>query len=459
MQKKINYHEKIILFLCFTIFSFQILKAQDEPIESAFKSAFEGDNVFNANIGLTNIDGKSYFGMRIQPEFSIGKIGLGLDLPLLFDLESGAIRKEEFQQGAGVLRMIRFLRYGNKNSDPVYVKIGDLTGERLGFGSLIGNYTNATSFERRKVGASASILIKEMFGLELIYSDLNFSGPTKMLGLRPFVKPFGKTDIPIIKTMEIGASFVSDNDNYQEEGAPTNTTRYSNDGVRANSFDMGMSLLKTSLLNLRLDAQYSQISKINLLAADNPLANYDAGSGFAVGIETDFRFIANTVYMNARIERQWYGDNYIPQLFNFAYEINKDARLSELLTATKSQGIFGILSAEILKTIKIGGSLLIPDDIDGNDPDSRRAIVSLDLETKQIGRFKARGTYLKAGLNDLADTFTLDERSLANLIVTYKIGRFMEAGVDYQWTFAANENGKFKATNQVRPYFGISIDF
>ncbi|WP_298765474.1 hypothetical protein [uncultured Polaribacter sp.] len=451
--------KKITLLLLITVTSFQFLQAQDDPIESAFKSAFEGDNVFNSNLGLTSIDGQNFFGMRLQPEFSFGKFGLGLDIPLLFNLETGDIRKEEFEQGAGLLRMIRFLRYGNKNIDPFYAKIGDLTGERLGFGNLVGNYTNATSFERRKVGASVSILIKKMVGLEAIYSDLNFSGSQKMLALRPFIKPFGRTNIPIVKTIEVGASFVTDNDDFQEEGVDNRTTRFSADGVSANGFDMGLSLLRTSLLNLRVDAQYSKISKIDLLATENPMADYDEGDGFSIGVETDFRFLANTIFMNARIERQWYSDNYIPQLFNFAYEINKDARLSELLTAKKSQGIFGTLSAEILQTVKIGGSLLIPDNLDEDDPDSRGAIVSVDLETKQIGRFKARGTYLKAGLNNLGDAFRLDERSLANLIVTYRIGKIFEAGVDYQWTFAANESGKFIATNQVRPYVGVSLDF
>lgn len=447
-----------LLLLC-TISFFQFTNAQDGNLESDFKSAFGEGNSFAANLGLTNIDGQSYYGLRIQPEFSFGKFGLGLDIPLLFDLESGSMRSEEFKQGAGLLRMIRFFRYGNKNTDAIYIKIGDLTGERLGYGSLIGNYTNATSFERRKVGASASILIKDIVGLELIYSDLNFDGPTKMFGLRPFVKPFGKTSIPIIKTLEIGASFVSDNDAYEEDGAPTITTKYSRDGVTASSYDIGMHLLRSSILNLQVDAQYSRLSKNDLLASDNPTVNYDTGTGFAVGIETNFKFIANTVFLNARIERQWYGDNYIPQFFNFAYEINKDARLSELLTAEKSQGIFGTLTAEILKTIKIGGSLLLPDDIDANNPRSRRAIVGVDLETKQIGKFKARGSYVKAGLVDLSDAFTLDQNSLANLIVTYKINRFMEACVDYQWTFAANENGVFKAVSQVRPYVGVSFDF
>ncbi len=451
--------KKFTLLLLITLSFLNISNAQENDLSSEFESAFDDKNIFNANLGLTSIDGNNYFGMRIQPEFTFGKLGLGLDVPLLFNIENGKIRSEEFNHGAGILRMIRFLRYGNKNTDPIYVKVGDLTGERLGFGALVGNYTNATSFERRKVGISASILVKNLVGLEFIYSDLSFDGSMKMLGLRPFVKPFGNSNIPIIKTMEIGASFVTDKDNYQEEGATEITTLYTNDGVNATSFDIGVSLLKTSMLNLRMDAQYSKISKNDLLAADNPLVNYDNGTGFAVGIESDFRFIANTVYMNARIERQWYGDNYIPQLFNFAYEINKDARLKELLTATKSQGIYGTLTAEILKSVKIGGSLIIPDDIDSSDPNSRKAIVGLDLETKQIGKFKARGTYVKAGLNDLGDAFSLDERSLANLIVTYKIGKFMEAGVDYQWTFAEDENGVFKSTNQVRPYVGVSLDF
>ncbi|MCL7754969.1 hypothetical protein [Polaribacter sp. Z022] len=451
--------KKSLLFFVFFTLGFQVTIAQDDVLESVFESAFDDTNIFNANLGLTNIDGQNYFGLRVQPEFTIGKLGVGLDIPLLFDMENGQIRTEEFKHGAGILRMIRFLRYGNKKTDPVYIKIGDLTGEKLGYGSLIGNYTNATSFERRKIGASASILIKKTYGLEVIYSDLNFNGSTKLLGIRPFMKPFGQSSIPIVETMEIGVSTVSDNDNYQEVGATEVTTKYSSSGIKANSFDVGVSLIRTQMLNLGLDAQFSKLSKNNLLASDNPTANYGAGTGFAIGLESNFKFIANTVYMNARIERQWYGDNYIPQFFNFAYEINKDARMQELLTATKSQGIFGTLTAEILQSIKIGGSLMIPDDMDSNDPNSRRAIVGLDLETKQIGKFKAKGTYVKAGLNNLGDAFSLDERSLANLIVTYKVNSFMEAGVDYQWTFAENENGVFKAINQVRPYVGVSMEF
>ncbi|MEN8764963.1 MAG: hypothetical protein ABF239_02980, partial [Wenyingzhuangia sp.] len=184
--------------------------------------------------------------------------------------------------------------------------------------------------------------------------------------------------------------------------------------------------------------------------------SYGTGTGSATGIEANFSFIANVFHLNARIERQWYGDNYIPQFFNFAYEINKDARLKELIGAEKSKGIYGKLGSEILSLVKIEGELLLPDALEESD---RGAIVGVNLQTKEIANFTARGSYVKAQLSDLSDAFKFDQRSLANLLVTYRINRFMEAGVDYQWTFAEKEDGSFMAVNQLRPYVGVSLKF
>ena len=38
-------------------------------------------------------------------------------------------------------------------------------------------------------------------------------------------------------------------------------------------------------------------------------------------------------------------------------------------------------------------------------------IVGVDLETKQVGKFKARGSYVKGQLLDLSDAFSLDKKS------------------------------------------------
>lgn len=435
--------------------------------QEGFDSSFNNENTIAGNLGLTTIGEESFVGFRLQPEFSFGKFGLGLDIPLLFNIESGDIRTEEFDSGIGVLRMIRYFRYGIKKQDPIYVKLGDMTGERLGFGAILGNYTNAISFERRKVGISADLLFKKKIGLEAIYSDLNFDGSLKLLAIRPYYKPFGQMDIPIVNTVEFGVSFVTDKDSFEEEteGEVTTNTIFTRDGNSAFGIDAGAILIKNSMLELTTDVQYARLNKNDALANDVITnsndeyvddASYDSGSGFSAGLEVGVSFIANVFHLNARIERQWYGDNYIPQFYNFAYEINKDNRLRELVSAEKSQGIYGRLGSEILNLVKIEGELLLPDNLEDSN---RGAIIGLTLQTKEIAKFKARGSYLKSQLTDLGDAFKFNGNSLANLIVTYRLNPFFEAGVDYQWTYAEKDDGTYGTVNQVRPYVGFSMNF
>lgn len=441
-----------------------ILIHQSSFAQDDYESAFDDENSLSANLGFTTIGDQTFVGMRVQPEFSFGKFGLGLDVPLLFNINNGEMRTEEFNNGVGILRLVRYLSYGKKKQDPVYIKLGDMTGEQLGYGAILGNYSNSVSFERRKIGLSADIIFKEILGLEAIYSDLNFDGSQKLFAVRPYYRPFGKTNIPVVKTIEFGASYVSDKDNYEEDGTVAPTTTFTRDGNSAYGFDVGATILRNALLQLTWDAQFSTLVKNDALANDinNNPSNYDAGasygtgSGYATGLEAQFRFIVNIFHVNARIERQWYGENYIPQFFNFAYEINKDARLQELIGAEKSKGIYGKLESEILSLVKIEGELLLPDNLEESN---RGAIVGVNLQTKEIANFRARGSYLKAQLNDLGDAFKLDQRSLANLLVTYRLNKFMETGVDYQWTFAEKEDGSFRAIHQVRPYIGVSIKF
>ena len=454
---KLKTMKNLFRILLIIVLSNQVTYAQD-----GFESAFDDENSLSANLGFTSIGDQTFVGMRVQPEFSFGKFGLGLDIPLLFDIKSGEMRTEEFNNGVGVLRMIRYLSYGKKKKDPVYVKLGDMTGEQLGYGAILGNYSNAVSFERRKVGISADITFKEIVGLEALYSDLNFAGTQKILAVRPYYRPFGKLSIPIVKTIEFGASYVTDKVDFEEEGT-VSSTEFTRDGNSAYGFDVGVTLLKNALLQLTLDGQFATLVENDALAdhvTANPFlyegATYGTGSGSAAGIEAHFRFVANVFHLNARIERQWYGENYIPQFYNFAYEINKDGRLRELVGAEKSQGIYGKLGSEILSLVKIEGELLLPDNLEESE---RGAIVGVTLQTKEIGKFSAKGSYVKAQLDDLGDAFKLDERSLANILVTYRINKFIEAGVDYQWTFAEKEDGSFKAVNQVRPYVGASFKF
>ena len=78
------------------------LSAQSMFFEQGDESNFE------AGLGVTNIDGKSYTTFSITPDITIGKFGIGLNIELLFDNSGGwSFRKTGWDDGAGVLRATR----------------------------------------------------------------------------------------------------------------------------------------------------------------------------------------------------------------------------------------------------------------------------------------------------------------------------------------------------------------
>ncbi len=430
-------------------------------------------SVLRVPFGYTNIGGEDYIGLRIQPELALGKIGVGLDVPLLFSAKDGALRTQEFQDGAlGVLRMVRYFRYGQKKIDRYYFRIGDLSNTYMGTGFLMNNYTNSPSFERRKVGLSFDIRPSDLFGIEGTYSD--FNNGFNLLAVRPYFRPLAKTGIPILKTLEIGGSFVTD---YTPKTVGANAelidTRFVKSGVNAYGADISLTVLNTSLLNLRVYGNYGRIAKNDSLerflkkeVADSALANkpissyaladgYDAGQGFSLGAVLRVDFVANIFNIEARLERLWYGQHFAPQFFDAVYEIDKDAKLLSLGRATGTNGIYGSLSAVVLNKIRFTGGLQIPDVISASNP----ALVFVNLEANEIvPKLLISGRYIKGGIEFLNEAFLFDSRSQANLRAAYRINKFLMAGVDVRWTFAkVTEDGvdKFKATEMVMPYVGF----
>jgi len=443
-------------------------------LANAFFSGNDSMSMFNSSFGFTQIGDQQYVGMRLQPELAIGKLGIGLDIPLLFNIEDGSLRTEEFERGVGALRLVRYLRYGVKKRDPFYIRMGDITGAYLGYGILMNNYTNAVSFERRKLGLNFDLRIAGIFGIEGVYSDLNVSS-LNLLGVRPYVRPFAKTPIPVVRSLEFGGSYVTDRDQTsqveltQEESIVRNQTVFFNQGMSAWSADMGVTFLKIPFITVMGAVQYAKLQRnasdslatyfdeqISSGAADGtPLADgYQAGEGLSIGINAKVNFIGNLLQVDARIDRLWYSDHFLPQFFDASYEINKDLRMLSLGTAEQMQGIYGVLSATALDKIRVSGSLLMPDEITEQSP----AMVQLNAELINLfDHLTLSASYIKTGLTTLSDVATLDDRSLARVRGSYQINKFLMIGADYRWTYALQENGDFKADHYFMPYFGLSF--
>lgn len=439
-------------------------KKERVPINDFRTPLMSGSNggSFTGGFTYTVIGDEGFVGMVLSPEFTIGKIGLGLNVPILYGLDSKSVRTEMFQDGVGVARLIRYIRYGVQKQDPVYVKVGQLQGTMIGFGGLVNNYTNSTSYEKRKVGLHYDINYKGFAGIEGMYSDFNPESQN-LLVVRPYVRPLAFTSIPVVKTLEFGATFVSDKDQTSIPTSDSTSTSYAftRDGVKAFGIDMGLTVVKVPFIQIDVFGNYSSLNIQNdslQLAAQAILGDnsFETGSGISFGANFRLHFIADVFSTDIRIERLRYTDHYLPQFFDGNYEIGKDARIFSLVGIEKKSGIYGSLTGHVLQKVRLGGSLLIPDDISETAP----AVVQINADmTRLANKFSLHGSYIKGNLTDLGDAFKFDERSLAKLRFIYHMNKFLATGVDYYWAFSPVGDGSYQATKYVMPYFGVSIDF
>jgi hypothetical protein len=408
--------------------------------------------------GLVNIDGKIFYGFRFQSEFAIKKMGIGVDIPLLFDVETGRLRADEYYYGIGALRLIRYFRYGRKKLDPFYIRLGDITGTYLGYGLLVNNYSNSISFERRKFGLTFDVLIRKKYGLEGFYSDLHLTS-FNLLGLRPYFRPFGQSKLPIINSLEIGAAFVLDRDKNPVRKSAQAVVPYEvvSQGMSGWSFDVGFDVINTSFLRLSAYVQAGGLMTPDTLrrSVESSGKSFHEGRGAGLGLASRLNIIENEFVVDARMERVWFSDFFLPQFFDVGYEINKDLRIMQLGSVRSQQGIFGAINGTLMKKVHLGGSFLLPDNLGFESP----GMLQLHARSTQpiAQKITLQAHYIKSPLRDLESVFYIDERSQMSILVGYNISKYFVVGVHYRWTFARLADGDVKATSMVTPYFGLSV--
>jgi len=463
--------KRFLLLLLLPLFGALPLRAQDQSGSgqgNGFNFQGMGDGTGTSQlimpVGYTRIGDQNFISLRLQPELAFGKFGIGLDIPLLYNTDKGTFRTEEYKGGVGALRIFRYVRYGDKHKDPVYVRVGDMTGSMLGQGLIMYNYTNATSFEKRKIGVNWDFNYNQQYGLEGIYSD--FSG-ANIIGFRPYFRPLKNTGIPIIKTTEFGVTYITDRDKHityddndpltapnphystTEWGTDVSVTILENSFVQIVPYIEFAHLLENS--DFKKDLQNGQVIGLDGSIVDSQ-SKYAGGSGIAYGANFKFNLIADVLNMGAKIERRYYSNHFVPQYFDAVYEINKYRKMLGLIDAEGVQGTYGELFANLIKKVQVIGGMSIPDKLKKSDG----AFVHLGLAAPDlIPQVVISGSYDKGYLTDLKDAFKLDQRSLMDVRTAYKVYPYLLAGVDYKWTFAKKANGEVKATKYVMPFVAL----
>ena len=200
-----------------------------KPVSLSF--GVDYDSVTDVNGDTINL-----LGVNVTPDFVFGKWGIGLSVPLRFALggsESFKFYQEDYipeiDEDDNLLTkankyfelyvpLFNYVSYGQKGEN-IYAIIGKVEDFTIGTGMFVNHYSNKRLLPQTKISGLEVDLDGSLFGfpyvgLETFTSDIvNFN----IIGGRFYVKPFAFLTIPVISTIQIGTSYVTDRNINQHE--------------------------------------------------------------------------------------------------------------------------------------------------------------------------------------------------------------------------------------------------
>ena len=447
----------ILLFILPT----SILAQEDEALTELEHPDFLTSGLYGG--GLTFINGDAYVRLQLQPDIPLGKVGIGLDLILLYNpyaegdepqilAEDG----EAWDSPSTWLRLVRYIRYGQPY-DPFHVRFGELDYLTIGHGSIMSGYSN---YDRR--GLRLNLRNAESrLGVETMMNDI---GNPTIFGGRAFLRPFQREENNNLLTrFELGATYLTDiNPNLQEAGE---------DPLTAVGLDVGFPIFETSTFRLDL---YDDIAFLNTLPEENTQAEIaltednsvttNLAWGNAVGVGFSF---TQTLF---KIEYRTFGDGYIPSMFDYTYEsaksVSPESGMPQFLgleTNTEPRrGFFSQFIWHPLPQVHFMGTF---EDYTNTEPKLYMAVTESGL----VPRFALRAFYTKRDIgeggetNFFGDLFDLDEKSAFSVEVRYEVFPPVVTIVTREYRFRRVETAEgvsqFEPIHKTSFMVGVSTDF
>lgn len=463
-----------ILFLL--IISIPTPAQEDETLTKLEHPEFLTSGLYGG--GLTFINSDAYVRLQLQPDIPLGKIGIGLDLILLYNpyaegdepqilAEDG----EAWDSPSTWLRLVRYVRYGQPY-DPFHLRFGELDYLTIGHGSIMSGYSN---YDRR--GLRLNLRNAEnRYGIETMMNDI---GNPTIFGGRGFYRPFYREESNNVLTrFELGATYLTDiNPNLQEVGE---------DPLSAVGFDVGFPIIETSAFRLDI---YDDIAFLNTLPEDDTQTEItlteenqlttNLAWGNAVGVGFSF---TQTLF---KIEYRTFGDGYLPSVFDYTYESAKSLspepdmpQFLGLETNTeprgsgdpdhadgvppRRRGFFSQLVWHPLPQIHFMGTF---EDYTNTEPKLYLGVTGSEL----VPRFSLRAFYTKRDIGEggethfFGDLVDLDEKSAFSVEVRYEVFPPVVTIVTREYTFRRAETvagiSQFEPIHKTSFMVGVSTDF
>ena len=183
---------------------------QEEAVEEEDKPESDSDGSpgfrMGAVVGAATIDDQIYSIIGLRPEFSVGKLGVALDLSFYMD-QDGNIRKDNWDSARDLFEKLYYVRWGHPG-DGFYAKVGAIDNYRLGFGLLMNHYYNTIEYPSVIRTGMELGLQSEKLGFQGMLN--NFSELTDGGGLMA-----GRLSFKLIGNLEVGGSVVFDRNQYK----------------------------------------------------------------------------------------------------------------------------------------------------------------------------------------------------------------------------------------------------
>ncbi|MBS2023850.1 MAG: hypothetical protein JST92_15710 [Deltaproteobacteria bacterium] len=441
-------------------------------------TAFGGQQGLGVGIGIGKIGGDYWASTQINTDFSIGKVGIGLALPLDIlvwnDEDSGCagataspqvkctrddkaiggwIRRPSWNEPSDFFKLIRYVRYGHKR-DPFYVQVGQQWSASIGHGTIVSRYNNTLNLDYTKVGVALDVN-QPFFGFETFTNDV--LNPQVIAG-RVYVRPLGET--PFLSGWAIGLTYAGDVQApfYFQRDATGNVVADDHGHAIATDarvqsvggIDMEFAVLDNSLIRL---VPYVDFNRI-----------FGAGNGLHAGVFSDIHLPVPIIDVSlyAKLEYRVMGDGYIPAYFDSQYEQTRNtyfflapagvggadangniaapkalaARYIKGETTGVKQGWYGELAGNIGGFVTIGGTLQDYQDQPGGQIGIYATIPNFSL-------VKVLGYYTRSNFTGLGEAFKIDDRSLLGGTVAFKVFGPIYLSADFRRQWELDPSGVF----------------
>ena len=344
---------------------------------------------FHDNLGMemgsVTIDGDSYSKVVLAPEVKMGRLKLGLYLPVIYkdDLFNpstwyapGGNNEWDFgaqywgtntvsalmDVAADLILKVKYLEYGQPLEDPFFFKVGNLHDLTIGHGLIMRNYRNDGDFPSiRRTGVNTGIDFGG-FGFEALANDLPVP---EIIGARMYVRPIknfklafgisGVADLAAGKDLA-GTAYAAAADNFMFVGS----------GV-----DLDLPIIKSNeILSLRAFTDASVTIPYVKTGFASP--NLGATKDISAGLQTDLVWdngpknwgaaaglLGNVLFIDWRLEYRYFTGIFRPAFFDSTYERSRATHVLDYIryldgttsisTAPTVMGVYGEAGFSLFK--------------------------------------------------------------------------------------------------------------